>query len=222
MTMNLETELSALRRMMLDMCGLVEQRVDQALEALLDDRLELAKVVRHGDAEVDAMDVDIESRCLQILARTHPVAGDLRFILAVLRANNELERIADEAKSLAKRILDLGRLGSVRAPRVIAEMAVGTRRMFKDAVRSFATNDPALAAQVRRDDQRIDDLQKEVFAWAQSEIPVHVEATSSAIDFLSIARRLERIADMSTNLAEEVIFLVEGEVVRHSKSLKRG
>lgn len=216
MPMKLESELSTLRRMMLDMCGLVEQRVDQAIIALLDHRHDLAKAVRHGDAEVDAMDVDIESHCLQILARSHPVAGDLRFVLAVLRANNSLERMGDEAKSLAKRILDLDRIGSTQVPRVIVDMALGAQQMLRDAVRSFVENDATLAAKVRRDDQRIDDLQKEVFSWAQSEIPAHVEATRSTIDYLSIARRLERIGDLCTNLAEEVIFLVEGEVVRHT------
>jgi len=216
MAMNLESELAILRRMMLDMCNLVEQRVDQAITALLDHREDLAKTVRHGDSDIDAMDIDIESHCLQILARSHPVAGDLRFVLAVLRANNSLERMGDEAKSLSKRTLDLGRLGIAEIPQTVVDMAHSTRRMMKDAIRAFVENDAVLASQVRRDDQRIDDLHKEIFAWAQSEILAHVESTNSTIDFLSIARRLERIGDICTNLAEEVIFLVEGEVVRHT------
>lgn len=215
MAIDLQEALETLRRTTLDMCGLVEQRVDKVVRALAQDDLTLAREVREGDRDVDTMDVDIEKQCLEILALSHPVAGDLRFVLAVLRMNNALERIGDEAKSLAKRVMHLREDGAPTVPEVILSMARSTRAMLRDAVESFARQDAAQARQVRLDDQRVDDLQKEAFSWATSQIPRHVEQTGSAIDYLSIARRLERIADLSTNLAEEVIFLVKGEVVRH-------
>jgi phosphate transport system protein len=217
MPIELPGELTNLRRNILKMGAAVEQRVEQSVEALLTGDVELAGHVRGGDDEIDQMEIDNEEECLHILALAQPVAGDLRFVLAVLRINNELERIADLAKSVAKRSIDLVELGISELPPALVNMAYETRRMFSDALAALAESEASLAQRVRSADDRVDDLQKEVFRWAQTEIPRHVEITSAALDMLSIARKLERIADLSTGIAEDVIFLTQGTVVRHEK-----
>ena len=218
MPIELRRELTELRRAILTMGSAVEERVKQANQGLLDGRRDLAEHVRNGDHEIDAMDVDIEAACLRILALSHPVAADLRFVLSVLRINNDLERIGDEAKSIAKRVLDLDENRPIKYPDGLYTMAEASMRMLSDALTALAEEDVELCRRIKRNDQQVDDLQKEIFAWVQKEIPRHVEATPAAIDILSIARRFERIADLATNIAEDVMFLAEGSLVRHVRT----
>jgi phosphate transport system protein len=215
MAIDLLKEMTALRRMILSMGAAVEQRVQRATTALLDHDLETALLVRTGDREIDQMELEIEEECLRVLALLHPVAGDLRFVLAVMRINANLERIADMAKGIAKRVLDLEELHRVEHPPSLRLMAESTCRMLAEALRALSDQSAAIAYRVRNDDQRIDDLLKEIFTWAQSEIPHHIENTEAAIHLLSVARKLERIADVATNIAEDVIFFAEGSLVRH-------
>ena len=134
----------------------------------------------------------------------------------VMRINSELERIADLARSVSKRVIDLSIRTPYSLPEGLETMARGTQSMLSDALTALAEGEAGLARRVRQSDQRIDDLQKEIFSWVQEEIPRDVQFTAAALDILSIARKFERIADMSTNIAEEVIFLVEGTLARHT------
>jgi phosphate transport system protein len=218
MSIDLRTELTECRRAILKMGAVVEQRVGAAIESLFDRDVAAARSVRMGDDEIDEMDLDIEAECLRILALSHPVAGDLRFVLAVMRINADLERIGDCAKGISKRVVALDASSPIELPPAVSGMAAAARQMLGDALAGLANHDAALCRQVRREDERVDDLLKEMYAWVQEEIPQHVETTRSAIDVLSVARKLERIADLSTNIAENVIFLVEGSVVRHQTS----
>ena len=217
MGMNLVTELVEVRRMILTMAAAVEQQVDRALRALQTKDIALAREVRDSDSEINQVELDIETECLRIFALTHPVAGDLRFVMAVLRMNSNLERIGDKAKSIAKRVIDLTDCAPLPFPAALMDMARDARTMLGNALTALANEDAELARNVRRSDDRVDDMQRQVFTWAHLEIPRHVETTQAVIDVLSIARALERIADLSTNIAEDVIFLVEGSVVRHTK-----
>jgi len=215
MAIDLQSELTSLRRTILTMGAEVESRIILSITALVDNNAEAAEIVRAGDDVIDAMEIQIEQECLQILALSHPVAGDLRFVLAVMRINTEFERIADMARGIAKRALDLQRRDPMPLPEIIVEMATQARSMFSCALAALAEGDAAAARRVRQSDQRVDDLQKEVFSWVQEQIPAHVESTESAIAMLSVARKFERIADVSTNIAEDIIFLTEGSLVRH-------
>lgn len=216
MPIDLQTELTYLRRSILSMGALVEQRVHMSIDGLLHNDLEAAMTVKKGDDEVDAMEVRIEEACLRILALSHPVAKDLRFVLAVMRINNDLERIGDLARSVAKRALHLADARPIDLPAGMEKMANATRQMLADSLASLTEGDVELARRIRAADKRVDDLLKEIFAWVQTEIPRHVETTKTSIDILSVARRFERISDLATNIAEDVIFLIEGELVRHS------
>jgi phosphate transport system protein len=215
--MDLNKELTDLRRSILTMGSAVEQRVGDAVEALFQCRVDLAERVRSGDREIDEMDVDIEAECLRILALAQPVAADLRFVLAVLRMNTDFERIGDEAKSIAKRVLDLAREEAIEYPPILREMAEASRQMLSDALTALTDGNAELGRDVRQADQVVDDLNKAVYAWVQEKIRKEVKATPAAIDVLSIARRLERIADLATNVAEDVIFMLEGSTVRHAR-----
>jgi phosphate transport system protein len=217
MPIDLHRELVELRRAILTMGGVVEQRVEQVIDAMERGDVELARTVREGDREIDEMDNDIESECLRVLALCQPVAADLRLVMAVLRVNSALERVGDNAKSMAKRVIDLGPAGSVEQPLTLRMMAHAARGMLADALTGLAEQDANLCRHVREADEQVDAYQKEIIGWVQDAIPRHVDTTPAAINFLSIARRLERIADLATNIAEDVIFLVEGALVRHAK-----
>jgi phosphate transport system protein len=213
---NQELELVELRRALLTMSAAVEQRVRVVLESLIEDDYDAATEVRHGDRAIDNMELDIEASCMRILALSQPVAGDLRFILAALRINGDLERIADMAKSMAKRILKLRQTPELELPEALPQMARYCGTMLGKVLTALADEDVAAANEVRTDDARLDALEKDVFRWAHQEIPKNVEWTQGVIDLLTITRSIERIGDLATNIAEDVIFLVEGAVVRHS------
>jgi phosphate transport system protein len=210
-------ELVGLRRAILTLGASVESRVDQALESFLERNSDMAMAVRTGDKEIDRMEVDIEGECLRVLALLHPVASDLRLVLSIVRIDNDLERIADHAKSIAKRVLDLATLPPIDVPTSIYTMARTAQEMLSDSLRALADSDTALARRVRETDEVVDNVQKEIFAWAESEIPQRVDQTRTVIDVLSVVRSVERIADLATNIAEDVIFISEGEVVRHTR-----
>lgn len=216
MAIDLPTELLTLRRSILTMGVTVEDRLNRALTGLLEGNMDAATSVRHGDSDIDEMEIDIEGECLRVLALTHPVASDLRFVFAVLRINNDLERMADMAASIAKRAIGISECELIiERPQALRQMAESTQQMVSDALRAFTDGDVKLAQHVRRADDRVDDLQKEIFVWVQTEIPLHVERTGPFIELLSVARKLERIADLCTNIAEDVIYLAEGRNVRH-------
>ncbi|MBM4113537.1 MAG: phosphate signaling complex protein PhoU [Phycisphaerae bacterium] len=215
MAVDLHSELVELRRNLLAMGAMVEQRVTKVIEAMIDNDITLAEGVRGGDAEIDTMEVELENTCMRLLALAQPVASDLRFLLAVIRISGELERIADLARGIAKKLIKLAAVPELQMPSAMTDLAFATRTMLSDVLAALANEDPALCRQVRRADKRVDDIYKEVLMWGRQEIPRHVDVTGAAIDLLTIAQRFERMADMTTNIAEDVIFLVEGRIVRH-------
>ncbi len=217
MAMDLHKELLTLRRDILNMGAEVEQRVRNVVEALESGDTELAREVKKGDREIDEIELHIESECLRILALGGPVASDLRFVLAVLRINALLERMGDLARSVSKRIIGLAILPSVEMPSAMIEMSHAARKMVSDALSGLSNEDAALCRVVRQSDNRVDDLRKEVFAWGRAELPNHPEATQPILDILSMAQKIERIADLANNIAADVLFLIEGDVVRHTK-----
>jgi phosphate transport system protein len=216
MTSDLQSQLLELRRSILSMGALVDERVQCVVDALLTDDLSGAENCRHGDREVDLLEVEIEKYCIEVLALLQPVARDLRFVLAVLRINTEFERIGDLAKGIAKRVLHLDKMGFLTTPEMVKSMARAVRTMLADTIASLANSDANLAQQIRRGDQEIDDFQKQILEWAQRELLSKGTATEAAIDIMTVARSLERIGDLCTNVAEDIIFLLQGEVVRHS------
>lgn len=208
--------MTRLRRMLLTMSAEVEQRVDGAVAALIRHDLEIAEQVRFGDDEIDQMDLNVEAECLEIFALHQPVASDLRFLLATLRINGDLERIADLARGVARRALKLEGRVQITRPPVLADLARGVRAQVQQAIKALAEQDEELCLQIRAADRDIDQMYKAVFTWAAEEMQSHSNAAAAVIDILSIVRALERIADLAVNIAEAVVFSIEGTVVRHS------
>ena len=152
---------------------------------------------------------------MRLLALGSPMAGDLRQILSTLRISGQLERIADLAKGISKRTIKISKLEAIRLPSSLLEMAEATRSMIADALLALSKEDVDLCRQVRRADNLVDNLNKEVLHWSRNEIPRNVENTNATIHLLTIAQRMERICDITTLIVEEVIFQVEGRIVRH-------
>ncbi len=215
MSVNLQARLVDLRRNLLAMGAEVESRVAGAVDALHRGDLEVAQRIRSSDDEIDRMQLEIENECMRLLALGQPVASDLRTIVTVLRMSGEFERIADLAKGVSKRILKLGAGQVIRIPESLLDMANATKSMVSASLTLVANPDLEQCLQLRRDDKRIDQLNKEVLVWSRDEIHRNVDHTQAAIDILAIAQRLERMADIATNVAEDLIFLIEGRIVRH-------
>jgi phosphate transport system protein len=216
MAIDLQTEMLTLRRNLLAMGAATEQRLSLATSALVEGDVDAARAVKGGDAEIDAMEVDLETQCMRILALGSPVAHDLRFVLSVIRISADFERIADLSRGIAKKVLRWGNgNGPTEVPGALADMASSASAMLGDVLAALSDEDVERCREVRRADRRVDDLNKEVVATSRQLIHDDVSRTAEAIDMMQIAQRLERIADIATNIAEDVIVLAEGRVVRH-------
>lgn len=218
MAIDLSSEIVKLRRSLLAMGAATEHRVDLALRALIHGDVEAAQEVKGGDSEIDVMEVDLEGQCMRILALGAPVAHDLRFVLSVVRISSDFERIADLSRGIAKKVVRWsGEGAAVQVPDELADMGEATRQMLAEVLSALANEDADLCRELRRADRRVDALNKEVIARSRAMIASEVGRTQEAIDLMQVAQRLERIADITTNIAEDVIFLVEGRIVRHEK-----
>lgn len=215
MPVNLQSRVIDLRRNLLALGALVEQRVASVVEVIRDGDVDLARKVRAGDAEVDEKQLELETECMRLLALGSPVASDLRLILTTMRVSNELERVADMCKGISKRVIRLVEAGNYRYPPTLVRMAEAALQMLRDVLVAFSNSDIELCREVRRADSYVDDLNREVVAWAREWIEAEVEKSGAAIELLSISQRVERLADIVTAIAEDTVFLVEGRLVRH-------
>jgi phosphate transport system protein len=215
MAVNLQSRVIDLRRNLLALGALVEQRVASMVEVVRDGDVDLARKIRAGDAEVDEMQLALEAECMRLLALGSPVASDLRLILTTIRVSNELERIADMCKGISKRVIRLVEAGNYRYPDTLVRMAEGALAMLRDVLVAFSNGDIKLCLEIRRADSYIDRLNREVVLWAREWIKSEVEKSEAAIELLSIGQRVERLADIVTAIAEDTVFLVEGRLVRH-------
>ena len=215
MSIQMEQAMTRLRRDLLSMSASTLQRTYDAIESLLTLNAESARRIRDTDVEIDAMEVDIENQCIEILARLAPFAADLRYVLAAMRINSDLERIGDLAKTIAKRVIDLTDRPRINFPASLEEMASAATAMLRNAERALAGKDENLARQVRRSDDFVDERYKSLVLWSIEELEKGTSDPQGIIDLISITRSIERIADHATNIAEDVIFFVNGRVVRH-------
>lgn len=215
MATHLLRDLENLKREILLLGAMVEEATHKAILTVVDRRTELAEEVILGDREVDDREVQLEEECLKVLALHQPVANDLRFVLAVIKVNNDLERMGDLAKNIAERGRDLARQGETVVPQEIRTMAERVRRMLRDSLNAVVQSDIGLARSVLDDDEEVDELHKRIFSVVKDRIRDDPEEVESLIQLLSVSRYLERSADLATNIAEDVVFMVNGEVIRH-------
>ena len=193
----------------------MEDKVQRAVEAFTTRDDILAACVVDEDNDVDQMEVDIEEECLKLLALYQPVATDLRFIIAVLKINNDLERIGDEAVNIAERSLFLAQHEPVGDFFDFTDMAQKTQAMLRRSLDALVSLDPDLARAVGAADDEVDELNRQMYLLVQQAMRRQPEKIEQFIHYLSTSRHLERIADYATNIAEDVVYMIEGEVVRH-------
>jgi phosphate transport system protein len=215
MARNLEIEIESLKKKILSICAIVEENVRDAIKALVRRDTALATKVIDTDEEIDDLEVVLEEDCLKTLALYQPVAKDLRFIIAVFNINNDLERIGDLAVNIAERALSLAACSEIDIPFDYTSMAEKVLLMVKKSLDSLVQMDPDLARRVCEEDDEVDVINRQAYSKVQERIRQYPERVDCLIQFPAISSELERIADHATNIAEEVIYLSEGEIVRH-------
>ena len=216
MARHFHKELDKIKKMILSLGAMVEERVRQSWKAIEAIDPEIAKQIIKTDHEIDAMEVEIEEECLKIMALHQPVAIDLRFLIAVIKINNDLERIADEAVNIAERIATLDKYRTSKFFFDYEPMASLTEEMLKLSLDALVNMDVDLAFKVVTMDDEVDDIHRQAYGLIRDEMKAHPDSIIFLMNYYLISRHLERIADHATNVAEEVIYLIEGEIVRHA------
>ena len=215
MSLHFQREVDSIHRRLLSVFGIVEQMVDSAVRALCAQKLELAEEVIRTDTQVDRIEVEIEEECLKILALHQPVAGELRRITTVLKINDELERMADLACNIAERAQSMHAHPYFPIPDQLPEMVRQATLMVRMALDSFVDSDVGLAKKVIEFDNAVDENNLNVIMELQSLMKQDASLVEPALHCFSAARHVERVADLAENIAEEVIYLVDGAIVRH-------
>jgi len=215
----LQRDLEHVQQQVLALSGLVEEMIDDATRALLGPSLEAARRVTNRDGEVDRQEVEIENACLRMLVLHHPVARDLRRILAILKVNNELERCADLAVNVAERSEEMVEHEDFRIPEKLRRMVKMAIDMLRGAVDALVSQDPEAARRIRLLDDDVDQLNREIIEELRAVMRSDTHLVDAALHCFSVTRHIERIADHATNIAEDVVFLVEGAIVRHAPPL---
>ncbi len=215
MTQHFRVAIEQLKKKILHLTAMVEENLLTAVKSINLRDSGLAETVVDNDYEIDKMEVEVEEECLKILALHQPVAIDLRFIISVLKINNDLERIGDEAVNIAMRTTELARWDRTDVPfnlSVMLRLAVRMVKRSTDALIAMETSD---AREVCFADDEMDEYHKETYRAVQEEIKKDPKYTPYLISLLGVSRSLERIADHATNIAEDVIYMVNGEIIRH-------
>ncbi len=215
MTKHIQRQTEILKQKILYVGTLVEEAIAKAIAALINRDAALAKKVIQADNDIDRMEVDVEEECLKILALYQPVAADLRFVVAILKINNDLERMGDLAQNIAKRVVYLSKSDPMDLPIDFRSMATKSQIMVKQSLDALVNADTALARQVRGEDDEVDQARQHIRDQIMDAIRKHPGRVEYLLKLNSVSKHLERLADMATNVAEDVIYMVEGEIVRH-------
>jgi len=219
MRIHLQRDVDKLKQQILALSAEVENDVRTAVRAVENRDEKLARLVIDREARIDFMEVDVETDCLKMLALHQPVAGDLRYIIAVLKINQDLERIGDLAVHIAERGLFLCGQPPLRIPPRLGEMADKTKAMLKDVLDAFVSLDEVAAHEICVADSEIDAINQDIFQHARKAVMENPALFEPMLQIMHIARHLERIADHATNIAEDLIYLVKGRIVRHTKEV---
>ncbi len=215
MSLHLQREMEHLKKQLLSLCTLVEEQVEMSVRALVERDIELAVAVKNRDNEIDRREVEVEEECLKTLALHQPVAVDLRFVVAGMKMNNDLERIGDLAVNIARKAVSFARATPMEIPFDISGMWEKSRRMLRDSIQSLINRDVELARSVCVRDDEVDQMKHEIRQKAVEMMIAQPDRIPALLTLLAAARNLERIADHATNIAEDVIYMVDGSIIRH-------
>lgn len=216
MAKHLQRDLDQLAKDLLTMGGLVEEATNRAITALVRRDRTLAREVANGDGAINDRENLIEESALKILALHQPVAADLRFIITALKVNNDLERIGDHAVSIAERAEMLADLDPLPLPDDFDKLVDSVQRMMHDSLNALVQRDAELARSVCMMDDEVDRIHRQMYVEMQAVMHRDSKLIEPAVSAISATRHLERIADLATNVAEDVVFMVEGEILRHN------
>lgn len=216
MARHLERDLDRLSKELLTMGAMVEEFTNRAITAVVLRDGALAKTVVEGDGAIDEKENRIEEECLKILALHQPVATDLRFIITALKVNNDLERMGDLAVNIAERATTLAGTGPIDVPESFQSMVGNVQAMVRESLNALVQMDAAAARHVCEVDDEVDRINRDMFTHMYNLMKRDPGNIEPAINTLSVSRNLERIADLATNIAEDVVFLIEGEIIRHN------
>jgi phosphate transport system protein len=211
-----DEELETLKQTLLAMGDLVEDQVRRVMRALLEGEDTLAQEVIERDRQVNAYDVEVDETCVNLLALHQPAAGDLRVITTTMKIVTDLERIGDQAVNIAQRVLELNREPPVKPYIDLPRMAERAQRMVKGSLDAFVGRDTQLARRVCAEDAEVDALREQIFRELLTYMLEDPRTIPRAIRLILISRFLERIGDHATNIAEMVVYMVEGKMIRHT------
>ncbi len=212
-------ELDNLKKELLHIASMVEIATEKALVALIERRGELAQEVIDEDDLINDKEVIIEEECLKILALYQPVANDLRFVITVLKVNNDIERVGDLAVNIAERARYLSTQEMLNVTVDLPEMASDVTEMLRGSLDALTQKNTKLARQIIAMDDKVDEANRKVYKILQQLMHENPDTIKRALHLLSTSRHLERIADLATNICEDVVYMVEGEVIRHQAAI---
>jgi len=215
MERHFDEELKAVKEKLLRMASLVEESIAQAIQGLKEEREDLPREVLRREDEVNSLDVEVDTLGLKLLALNQPLAVDLRFISSVLRIGRDLERMGDLAVNIAERTLDIIRFPRLKPLIDIPRMADAAQKMVRDSLTAFIEKNADLARDICRRDDEVDQLNDQVFRELLTYMMQDPSSISRAVDLILVSRNLERIADHATNIAEDVIYFVQGRTIKH-------
>ena len=216
MANHLRSELEKLKNELLDLSTQVHGSLNKAVLSVKNLDQTIAREVIEQDSIIDHAEVEVEEDCLKILALHQPVANDLRFVVASLKINSDLERIGDLAVNISERTIYLGKAPPVKVPFDFGKMSEKVSLMLKRSIDAFINQDVKLAHTIWQSDDEVDQINSEMYNVVYAEIRRSPNDVESLIHYLSISRHLERIGDYATNICEDVIYMVEGKIVRHN------
>lgn len=217
MPIHLHREIERLKKLVLSLCAVVEESVRQAVDSVLRRDAALAQKVIENDVQIDHAEIDVEEECLKILALHQPVAIDLRYIVAVLKLNNDLERIGDLAVNIAERAVFLSSVPPIPLPFDLSGLMEKTRAMLRGSLDALVNMDAQSAKRVCSLDDEIDAINRDMYDKVKAGIRQKPENLDALIALLSCSRALERIADHATNISEDVIYMTDGRIARHAR-----
>lgn len=221
MEIHFDEELKKVRRDILQIVSLVEESITKSLKALKEIDIELAKTIAEIDHQIDSLEIGLEEECIALIASHQPVGSDLRLLIGIIEMNKDLERMGDHAVNIADCIKFLAEHPPIKQVTNIWMMAKIVNEMLKDSVESFINNDPDRAQKVCERDKIVDEMRNEtirIFVTYTLEKP---ETIGSAIQYILIAKNLERIADLSTNICEDVIYIAQARIIKQHAEIRK-
>jgi len=220
MPKRLQRELEKIKKSILSLGAMVEERIRMSIKAIENWDAELAEEIIRRDYEIDELEVEVEEECLKILALHQPVAVDLRFLIAVIKINSELERIGDEAVNIANRVRNISKRRKLELSFDFGVMAEKAATMLRLSLDALVNLDLDLAFKVLTLDDEVDLMHREIYDRIKEVMSQNPDHVGYLINLYTMSRHLERVGDHSTNIAEEVIYLIEGEIIRHRAKLE--